>query len=274
MTSYTPHWTAELLPPMDEEGFAALKADIKQHGQVEPIVLWRNQIVDGRHRYRACRDLGIEPNFENLSEDMTERDVFARALSRNVIRRHLSTGQKALIAHDLLHGDAAANLETRMTVAQAAALLGVSDSAVNMMTAALKKAPHVRDEVSNGKLTINAASDLADLAVDEPEAAAEALEAVREAPTPKAAKKVATRAIAAVRESKKKEPLKGKPTAGPRVKLEDQPGWVVELFHTLAEVPSHMEKEPPSAAGLIDLVEAIYEVMQMLREASYENEEA
>lgn len=276
MTDYTPHWSALLLPPMDAEAFGRLKSDIEDNGQIEPIVLWRNQIVDGRHRHRACTELGIEPNFDVLPEEMTEKEVFARALSKNVVRRHLSIGQRALIAHDLLHGEASGNLQSRMTISQAATLLGVSDSAVNMLTATLKRAPQVREEVLNGKLTVNAARDLAELAAEEPETAEELLEAVREAPTPKAAKKVASKATEGVRERKKKAPLgiklsrKAKANAEP----DDDPAWVAELIQALHALPAFLKKEPLGDEALERLVAAVDDALQVLNGVSYTHEEA
>ncbi|MPZ31202.1 MAG: DEAD/DEAH box helicase [Rhodospirillales bacterium] len=56
-----PHPAAEIFPVMADADFAGLVADIKQSGQLEPIVIHDNQILDGRHRYRACEQLGIEP---------------------------------------------------------------------------------------------------------------------------------------------------------------------------------------------------------------------
>ena len=45
---------ATLFPPMAEEEFARLKADISSHGQLEPVWTHRGRVVDGRHRLRAC----------------------------------------------------------------------------------------------------------------------------------------------------------------------------------------------------------------------------
>jgi ParB-like chromosome segregation protein Spo0J len=55
------HPLANLLPDMTAEEYEGLKASIKERGQEVPILLLNGQILDGRHRYRACLDLGIEP---------------------------------------------------------------------------------------------------------------------------------------------------------------------------------------------------------------------
>ena len=49
---------ATLFPPMAEEEFAQLKADIAARGRLEPIWIHSGQVVDGRHRLSAGR---VEP---------------------------------------------------------------------------------------------------------------------------------------------------------------------------------------------------------------------
>lgn len=55
------HPVAELLPNMSTEEYEGLKASIREHGQEVPILLLHGQIIDGRHRYLACQELGIDP---------------------------------------------------------------------------------------------------------------------------------------------------------------------------------------------------------------------
>lgn len=59
-SSYSLHPAAELFPVMDDAAFAALVADIAAHGQREPILIHDGQVIDGRHRLRACEQIGIE----------------------------------------------------------------------------------------------------------------------------------------------------------------------------------------------------------------------
>jgi len=92
---YETHPAAAIFPMMADEAFAALKADIKKHGQRETIVLLKDQILDGRNRYRACLELGIEPDFGEMEEC---EDPIAYVISLNLHRRHLNKSQWAQIA--------------------------------------------------------------------------------------------------------------------------------------------------------------------------------
>jgi len=47
---------------MDDE-FQTLKADIKEHGLLEPVVVYEDAILDGRHRHSICDELEIKPEY-------------------------------------------------------------------------------------------------------------------------------------------------------------------------------------------------------------------
>lgn len=78
-TSLQPHPLAERFPPLSPAQFAGLVASIHAFGQAEPIVLLPDaddgnalKILDGRHRYRAQRQLGNTPwtvMFDELNFD-------------------------------------------------------------------------------------------------------------------------------------------------------------------------------------------------------------
>jgi ParB-like chromosome segregation protein Spo0J len=56
--------------------------------------------LDGRNRYRACCELGIELDFEDYSQEFSGSDTFDPlqfVLSRNLHRRHLKQSQRAMI---------------------------------------------------------------------------------------------------------------------------------------------------------------------------------
>ena len=61
---YEIHELAALIPEMSADEFRGLCDDIRTNGLIEPIVLYEDRVLDGRHRYRACIETGIEPRFE------------------------------------------------------------------------------------------------------------------------------------------------------------------------------------------------------------------
>ena len=58
------HPVAAIFPMMETIEFEGLKADIQRHGQLEPIWTHDGMIIDGRNRYLACGELGIEPKIK------------------------------------------------------------------------------------------------------------------------------------------------------------------------------------------------------------------
>lgn len=94
------HEVAHIFPMMSGEEFDALKADIAQHGQREPIWLHPDgSIIDGRNRHRACIDLGMQPHFRTWDG---QGSLVSFVLSLNLHRRHLTSSQRAAIAVDIL----------------------------------------------------------------------------------------------------------------------------------------------------------------------------
>jgi DNA modification methylase len=79
---------------MTPEEFVALKADIRENGQIDDIMLHEGKILDGRHRYAACLELNIKPRFKTFSGTSTPLQFIC---SRNT-HRHLTDSQKAAAA--------------------------------------------------------------------------------------------------------------------------------------------------------------------------------
>lgn len=90
-----PHPACLILPDMERDDYEKLKEDISGFGLLHPIVLYHGKILDGRHRYRACIELGIEPVFEDWQGGSA---VVEYVLSENLLRRHLNASQKAMVA--------------------------------------------------------------------------------------------------------------------------------------------------------------------------------
>lgn len=92
------HPICDMVPKMSAEAYDALKSDIQKNGQIDPIWVKGGEIIDGRHRYRACRELGIKCK----TQEYQGTDVETFVISVNVSRRHLSSNQKAWFIKRLL----------------------------------------------------------------------------------------------------------------------------------------------------------------------------
>ena len=56
-----PHPLAAIFPEIPSEELNQLARDIKERGQMDPIILYQGQILDGRNRYKACQLAGLRP---------------------------------------------------------------------------------------------------------------------------------------------------------------------------------------------------------------------
>ena len=79
---------------MDAESFKALVDDVREQGQLEPIDLVGDEIVDGWHRYQACQLLELEPKTRALPEGL---EVVGYVLGKNAHRRHMTAEQRAAV---------------------------------------------------------------------------------------------------------------------------------------------------------------------------------
>ena len=85
------HPLAELARPLSDSEFAELVAGISEYGQKTAVFVDADGLVlDGRHRLKACEDLGIEPRTEVIAGDPAK---FIVSMSGG--RRNYSTQQLA-----------------------------------------------------------------------------------------------------------------------------------------------------------------------------------
>ena len=87
---------------MSEEEFSQLKASIRTEGQHYPIIVNEDlEVLDGHHRFRACNELGLEPDFEvrKFDDKLLEKKFVIEA---NLRRRHLNNFQLVELAVPLL----------------------------------------------------------------------------------------------------------------------------------------------------------------------------
>lgn len=172
------HPLANAFPMIVGEEYDAFCEDLANNGQQEPIVMLDGLILDGRNRYRALTQLGVEPITTEYEGDSPLEFV----LSMNIYRRQLTIAQRSIIAAEILYreidaapdsedegkNDSVRKLRSAITHDQAATLMGVSERS---LSAARRVAKSGTDElleaVKTGKAKISSAEYIARLEQDE-----------------------------------------------------------------------------------------------------------
>ena len=161
---------ALIFTPLSPFEFQGVVEGIRERGLEKPITLWRGEIIDGRHRYEACRQTGVEPRFVELPKDA---NPFDRVMDENRNRRHMSESQRAIAAHRVwelasdgwaalgLAGSESANLHS-LTLQEAAGLFNVSRRLVihagKIFSRESLAVPELRQAADEGTVAVSDAS--------------------------------------------------------------------------------------------------------------------
>ena len=94
------HYLAMVFPDATPAEDEALARNIRENGQLEPIVVTGDppRVVDGRRRQRACLQAGVTPVYQRIPASIDPRNF---VWSMNAERRHLTQSQKAFSAAQL-----------------------------------------------------------------------------------------------------------------------------------------------------------------------------
>lgn len=173
----------KFLPPLTEEERAQLAEDIKVHGCLSPLIVWRNgdgsdYLLDGYHRYEICQENLIPFKVQRISGITTRSEALGWMLRHQTGRRNLGQVQRLRIASELretlekearerkLSGKTQSNGEDVAEDVEAhgrgyvddrvGALAGVSAEQVRRFRMVEKHAtPEELADLEAGKLTIN-----------------------------------------------------------------------------------------------------------------------
>lgn len=164
--SYEIHPLADIFPMMSDSEIADLADDIVEHGQREPIIITRdNLILDGRNRYKACGIAGVAPTFDLYTG--SDEDMASFVVSLNLKRRHLNETQRAMVAAKLANLPRGANQHSPIgetSQREAAELLNVGKRSVERAREVLDEgAPELVEAVQAGRVSVSAAADVASL---------------------------------------------------------------------------------------------------------------
>ena len=160
-----------------QEEFDGLKFSMAELGQTDPITLLGKEVFDGRHRLRACDELGLTPWFEDLPEGV---NPIRYLIAKNGSRRHMTPSERAVAAAKLsawfrpggdrkseaYREDHSANLQNDPDQQEIARLLGVSPRMVSHAARVLSEdgpaAPAVRAAVERGEIKVSDAARIID----------------------------------------------------------------------------------------------------------------
>jgi hypothetical protein len=155
------HPLAKEFPMLSAQELKELAEDIKVRGQLAPILNYQGAILDGRNRWVACRMAGVEPE----TIEYKEADPVGFIKSMNILRRHLTTAERARLAELLAtasHGGDHSGSES--TLAKTAKELDVSRTSVATVRKIKKKSPKAYNDLKRGKhKSVNAAAKAAGL---------------------------------------------------------------------------------------------------------------
>ena len=81
---------SNVMPPLSEGEYKALKASIEKSGVLVPVEVDEDtgELLDGHHRLKICQELGIEAP-RVLRSFKRDEDRKEHALTLNLMRRHL-----------------------------------------------------------------------------------------------------------------------------------------------------------------------------------------
>lgn len=161
------HRYSEIFPLLDGDELNQLAEDIESNGQKSPIVIYEGQILDGRNRFRACAIAGIAADFEDYTGD----DALGHVISLNLHRRHLSTSQRAMVAANIANMQRGDNQHTAFAATSqtnAGKLLNVSADSIQRANKVRNDGvPELVEAVTQGDISVNEASKIADLSPEE-----------------------------------------------------------------------------------------------------------
>lgn len=170
------HEIANIFPMMTAVEYGELVKSIREYGydKDDPIVLYEGKILDGRNRYTAAMEVGVEPVYTEFTGD----DPIDFVVRRNLTRRHLTIVQKATAAvaiANMRHGGIRPGQNTiasqdinlyleDVSLSKAAEMFGISrQTVVNAKKVIDSGVPELQEAVNTGRASVSAAAQVATL---------------------------------------------------------------------------------------------------------------
>lgn len=144
------HPLAETTPVMVGEQYQSLLLDLEVNELIHPILLFRNRIIDGRHRFKAYKELARETIATISVPHKTSIEELKTIVLSSETGRKQTPSQLAIYAYKLYKDG------TYKTIAEAGRFVGISSKQVSRVKGIVEK--HNRPDIieiifNGGKIT-------------------------------------------------------------------------------------------------------------------------
>lgn len=92
--SYTRHNLSACFADMPESDKEALEKSILQNGLLNPIVLFEGKVLDGWHRFNACKAVNVKPRFVEFEKKYKGQDPVSFVIAQNELRKNTNKEQR------------------------------------------------------------------------------------------------------------------------------------------------------------------------------------
>lgn len=169
---------AEYSPQMSKKKWREFVASVAKEGILQPIVVTKGfRVIDGKHRLKAAKELGIE-NVRVIIEEISEDKIPAYITATKLNRDDLKSGQKAALVIRLFYEETSREAELRKQATQfgstdspdlegpemngetaeiLAKKAGVSKTNMYYLLAVYRNRPNLFERVFSGEYSINKA---------------------------------------------------------------------------------------------------------------------
>lgn len=157
MKQYSNHEIADVYPMMSDKELQALISSMEAGGYDEnqPIYLFEDKILDGRNRYKATKEAGIEPAFKVF--EGTYKEAEKKSILLNSNRRHMSISQKAMIAAMQIQKSREDENRKKITIPRASIIYAVSPRSISDALQILQEDKSIANLVFKGKCNLKGA---------------------------------------------------------------------------------------------------------------------
>ena len=147
-----PHEIATWFPELSPDAFATLNATVEKNGIQNPITIHEGKLLDGRQRARAAQAKGLPIPARQLPEGIDPIDY---VVMQNVERRHLNSGQLAMLAIRLTDRKRVTNGSVSTSAKDNAELVGTSTRSAKRARRVMDNSPpEIAEAVSRGTIEL------------------------------------------------------------------------------------------------------------------------